>query len=203
MIITDVFPVIVKIVKIIKYCTVLFAVVEFAKGFVSEAESTDPADLDVTTESSGQCADFHQRTSQSSNNKEESSSVLATIEKRRAKCREVVLEASKRGYRWRRKMTKMEKKRFKGWRREMRRERRNMIVETRLEDPFTSLCNACDKMHRYFEEKMHRNNGRYMDWEEKELLKNSGAVLSRNTRGGKRDQSQPVFVIDLIIVVRF
>ena len=47
MIITDVFP---FIVKIIKYCMVLFAVVEYAKGFVSEAESTDPADRDVTIE---------------------------------------------------------------------------------------------------------------------------------------------------------
>ena len=50
----------------------------------------------------------------------------------------------------------MEKKRFKAWRREMRRERRKMIVETRLEDPFTSLCNACEKMHGYFQDSIRR-----------------------------------------------
>jgi hypothetical protein len=66
--ITDVLPVI-----------VLFAVVEFAKGFAegffsSEAESTNPADLDVNTESSGQCAVVHRRKPQSqSSTKEESS----------------------------------------------------------------------------------------------------------------------------------
>ncbi len=152
MIIPDVFPVIVK------HCMVLLAIVEFAKGFakgfVSEAESTDPADRDVETESSEQCTGVHRKKTQSST-KEESSSSLATVEERKAKCREVVLEASKRSYRWRRKMTKMEKKRFKAWRREMR-ERRKMIVETRLEDPFTSLCNACEKMHGYFQDSVRR-----------------------------------------------
>ena len=113
--ITDVLPVI-----------VLFAVVEFAKGFAegffsSEAESTNPAGLDVNTESSGQCAVVHRRKPQSqSSTKEESSSVLDTVEERKAKCREIIRAASKR--RW--------QQRARG-RREISL-RRMMMVEKRL-----------------------------------------------------------------------
>lgn len=93
MIITDVFP---FIVMIIKYCMVIFAVVEFAKGFVSEAESTHPADRDVNIESE-QCTGVHRRKPQSQSSTEEES-VLATVEERKAKCRKIIRAASKR--RW-------------------------------------------------------------------------------------------------------
>ena len=116
MIITDVFPV---IVKIIKYCMVIFAVVEFAKGFVSEAESTDPADRDIESE---QCTGVHRRKPQSqSSTEEESLSVLAAVEERKAKCRKIIRAASKR--RW--------QQRARG-RREISLRRMMMMMEKRL-----------------------------------------------------------------------